>query len=100
MPQEKGSVRERNKSKLNSPGQYVVVFHNDDFTPMEFVTLILIEIFFKNYGEAERLMLKVHKEGKAEVGNYSLDIAQTKAASATNIARANGYPLRITVEKY
>ena len=97
MPRESSNIKERTRSGIREPGKYNVVFHNDDFTPMEFVTLILKHIFLKNDIEAETLMLKVHNEGKAIVGTYTYDIAMTKATHATNIARNNGFPLRISV---
>lgn len=97
MPDQYQNTKERTFTKIKEPGMYNVVFHNDDFTPMDFVTLILKHIFFKSALEAESLMLKVHNEGKAIVGSYTYDIAMTKATDATNIARKNGFPLRITV---
>ena len=97
MPNHSHNTKERTIIGIKEPGKYNVVFHNDDFTPMDFVTLILKHIFYKNDVEAENLMLKVHNEGKAIVGNYTFDIAMTKATDATNIARKNGFPLRITV---
>lgn len=97
MPIPSQNTKERTISKVKEPGKYNVVFHNDDFTPMDFVTLILKHIFFKNDTEAETLMLKVHHEGKAVVGTYTYDVAMTKAANATDISRKNGFPLRITV---
>ena len=99
MPQENSNIKERSRSELNSPGQYGVVFHNDDFTPMDFVISILVNIFFKEIKEATKLMLRVHHEGMAVVGVYSYDIAHSKVLTATNIARQQGFPLRITVEK-
>ena len=99
MPQEGQNIKERTTYKIKEPSKYSVVFHNDDFTPMDLVTLILQHIFFKNQIEAETLMLKVHNEGRAIVGTYTYDIAITKATEATNIARKNGFPLRITVNK-
>lgn len=97
MPNQSQNTKERIRSGIKEPGKYNVIFHNDDFTPMDLVTLILKHVFFKNEIEAESLMLKVHNEGKAIVGTYTYDIAMTKAASATQIARKNGFPLRITV---
>ena len=97
MPNPNQSTQDRTISRIKEPGEYNVVFHNDDFTPMDFVTLILKHIFFKNEMEAETLMLKVHNEGQAIVGTYTYDIALSKATEATNLARKNGFPLRITV---
>ena len=97
MPKESSNIKERSKSDIKEPAKYNVVFFNDDFTPMEFVTIILQHIFFKSEAEAESLMLKVHHEGKAIVGSYSYDIAVTKVTEATNLARKNGFPLSISV---
>lgn len=83
---------------LQEPRRYNVVFHNDDVTPMDFVVDVLRRIFHKDAQEAERLMMKVHTEGRAVVGSYSLDIAASKASKAIHIAKENNYPLNITVE--
>lgn len=97
MPQESSNIKERHRGDIKEPGKYSVIFHNDDFTPMDFVVLVLINFFFKNENEAETLMLQVHTEGYAVVGVYTYDIAVTKSTHVTNIARANGFPLRISV---
>ena len=99
MPQSNTNIKERIISGIKEPGKFNVIFHNDDFTPMDFVTLLLKIIFFKDENEAENLMLKVHTEGKAIIGTYSYDIAMTKAKDAINMARKNGFPLRISVSK-
>lgn len=98
MPQENSKLKDRSRTHLKEPQKYSVIFHNDDFTPMDFVIVILINIFFKDFNEAEQLMFKVHNEGHALVGTYSYDIALSKANTATNIARENGFPLRISVK--
>lgn len=97
MPQENSNIKERNRLRIKEPGKYNVTMHNDDFTPMDFVTLILKIIFFKEESDAQNLMLKIHYEGQAIVGTYNYDIAMTKSSEATNMARKNGFPLRITV---
>ena len=61
--------------------------------------MILKQVFFKSEEEAQALMLKVHHSDKAVVGIYSYDIAVSKVRKATNMAREQGYPLRLTVEK-
>ena len=71
---------------------------NDDFTTMEFVVTILVQVFFKSQAEAEALMLQVHHSDKAVVGIYSYDVATSKARKATKMAREAGFPLRLTVE--
>ncbi|MBQ9556367.1 MAG: ATP-dependent Clp protease adaptor ClpS [Muribaculaceae bacterium] len=83
---------------VDEPRRYKVIFHNDDFTTMEFVTDVLIQCFDKTTDEAVSLMMKVHREGLAIVGIYSYDVAMTKAAQATSRARSEGFPLRITCE--
>lgn len=99
MPYDESNIKEKSRDQIHSPRKYAVVFHNDDFTPMDFVIAILINIFFKDLNEATRLMLKVHHEGKAIVGTYSYDIALSKANIATGTARKQGYPLRISINK-
>lgn len=87
------------KYRLKEPPQYHVILHNDDFTTMDFVVMILMNIFHKTQAQAETLMLKVHHEGSAIAGTYSRDIAESKAAKATALARANGFPLVLTTEE-
>lgn len=98
MPQEKTGIKERTNYKIKEPRKYNVIFHNDDFTPMDFVVAVLTEVFYLDSMEAERKMLQIHHEGKSVVGSYSYDIAASKTVKATSLARGFGYPLRITVE--
>ena len=97
MAKEQPKLRERIKSRLREPQRFKVVIHNDDFTTMDFVVMILVTIFFKTTTEAEKLMLDVHTKGQAVVGIYSFDIATSKVAKATRLARDNGFPLRLTI---
>ena len=94
-----GETRERTRINLREPKHYRVIMHNDDFTSMEFVVEILIDIFHKDEAEAERLMLMVHEGGRAAVGAYPYDIAVTKVQAATARAKEEGYPFRMTVEE-
>jgi len=98
MPQEQSQIRERQKTNLREPRRYKVIIHNDDFTTMEFVVMILKEVFFLSEENAQALMLQVHHSDKAVVGIYTYDIALSKAQKATKMARENGFPLRLTVE--
>jgi ATP-dependent Clp protease adaptor protein ClpS len=98
MGKEQTSIRERLHTDLREPRRYKVTIYNDDFTTMEFVVKILVQVFFKSEAEAEALMLKVHHSDKAVVGIYSYDVATSKAKKATNMAREAGYPLRLTVD--
>ena len=92
-------VATRDKVRVEKPHQYKEVFHNDDFTTMEFVTEVLRRVFNKPVDEAVALMMKVHREGRAIVGIYSYDIAMTKASMAIAMARNEGFPLRVTCEQ-
>ena len=98
MPQEQSNVRERQKNNLKEPRRYKVIIHNDDFTTMEFVVEVLKTVFYLSNEKAEELMLQVHHANKAVVGIYTYDIAVSKTDKATNIAREQGFPLRLTVE--
>lgn len=99
MAKEQSQLREREKSNIREPQRYKVIIYNDDFTTMEFVVMILMQVFFKTEEDANTLMLQVHHSDKAVVGIYSYDIAVSKARKATNMAREKGYPLRLTVEE-
>jgi len=98
MPQEQSSVKERQRVDLKEPRRYKVTIYNDDFTTMEFVIKVLTQVFFKSAQEAEQLMLQVHHTDKAVVGIYTYDIAVSKVRRATQMARDEGYPLRLTYE--
>lgn len=91
-------VKTRERVLIEEPRQYKVIFHNDDFTTMEFVTEVLRLVFNKPADEAVTLMMRVHREGQATVGVYSYDVAMTKASMATSMARNEGFPLKITCE--
>lgn len=98
MPQEQSGVKERQRTRLREPQRYKVIFHNDDFTTMDFVVMVLAVVFHKTEADAERIMLDVHRQGRGVAGIYTYDIAVTKAHKATQMARAEGFPLRLTVE--
>jgi ATP-dependent Clp protease adaptor protein ClpS len=98
MAKEQSATRERQRVDLMEPRRYKVTIYNDDFTTMEFVVMILIQVFFKSQAEAETLMLQVHHSDKAVVGIYSYDVAVSKVRKATNMAREAGFPLRLTIE--
>lgn len=91
-------AKTRERVLIEEPRQYKVIFHNDDFTTMEFVTEVLRLVFNKPADEAVTLMMRVHREGQATVGVYSYDVAMTKASMATSMARNEGFPLKITCE--
>ena len=98
MAKEQSSVRERQRVDLDEPRRYKVTIYNDDFTTMEFVVKVLMQVFFKSQTEAEQLMLQVHHSDKAVVGIYTYDMAVSKVQKATSMAREEGFPLRLTYE--
>ncbi len=98
MAKQQGLTRERDKVFTNYPKHYKVIFHNDDFTTMDFVVKVLIEVFYKSQSEATTIMMAVHEQGQGVVGLYSYDMAVSMSNKATAMAREEGFPLRITYE--
>ena len=98
MAKEQSQIRERQRTNIREPRRFKVIIYNDDFTSMDFVVMILMEVFLKSEEEANALMLQVHHSDKAVVGIYTYDIATSKVRKATNMAREEGFPLRLTVE--
>ncbi len=95
----KESVKERTKSRIKEPRLYNVIMHNDDFTTMDFVVQVLIDIFHKDEVTAQAIMMGVHKKGHAVVGKYPYDIAATKVNAALSRAKSEGFPVRMTREE-
>jgi ATP-dependent Clp protease adaptor protein ClpS len=89
-------VQERPKTHV--PRRYRVIFHNDDYTTMEFVVDALVHFFHKTPAEATHIMLTVHKKGSAVAGVYTRDIAETKVEAVMKHARESGMPLLVTAE--
>ncbi len=94
-----GLVKEASKAKLKRPPMYKVILNNDDYTPMDFVVEVLIKFFAMDLERANHIMFKVHKEGKAVVGTYSAEIAETKVAQVNQYSRSNEHPLLCTMEQ-
>jgi len=88
----------KTKIKTAKPKMYRVIFLNDDFTPMEFVTEILQQIFSKSRAEATAIMLEVHNFGKSIVGTYTCEIAEQKVYETMENAKISGYPLSAITE--
>ncbi|MEO6403134.1 MAG: ATP-dependent Clp protease adapter ClpS [Vicinamibacteria bacterium] len=85
------------KEKKTPP--YRVLLMNDDYTPMEFVVEVLMGIFGKGEQDAVQIMLKVHVEGSGLAGVYPFEIAETKVEEVLAFARAEGHPLKATMEE-
>ena len=86
------------KAKIAPPPMYRVLLNNDDYTPMDFVILVLKKFFKMDSEQATQLMLTVHYKGKAVCGVYTAEIAETKVMQVNEFARSNQHPLKCTME--
>ena len=84
---------------LDEPKKYKVILHNDHYTSMDFVIHVLMNIFRKNAIEAQEIMLQIHEKGKGICGVYTHEIAQTKVAQVSKLAKQNSFPLLATIEE-
>ena len=91
-------VAERQLQRTQPPQMYQVVMLNDDYTPMEFVVVIIQEFFNKDRETATQIMLKIHLDGKGVCGVYSKDVAATKVHQVQEAARQAGHPLQCLSE--
>ena len=89
----------RTQPKTKKPSLYKVLLLNDDYTPMEFVIVVLERFFNKGRDEATRIMLHVHQKGVGVCGVYTFEIAETKVTQVMDFARKHQHPLQCTMEK-
>ena len=87
------------KPKTKKPSMYNVLLLNDDYTPMEFVVLVLESVFNKKEGEATQIMLHVHKNGIGICGTFTYEVAETKCKNVMDLAKKHEHPLQCTMEK-
>jgi ATP-dependent Clp protease adaptor protein ClpS len=99
MTQVEHTTLEQTKNLIDEPGFYKVIFVNDDVTPMEFVIDVLQKIFKHDQDSAGVITMNVHTDGSAVVGVYSFEIAEQKGVETTVLARNNGFPLVVKIEK-
>jgi ATP-dependent Clp protease adaptor protein ClpS len=92
------AVAERQAAKVKPPQLYQVVMLNDDYTPMEFVVMVLQQYFGRDMDTATLIMLKIHHEGRGVCGVYSKDVAATKVELVLSAARRDGHPLQCIME--
>ena len=92
-------VVERQTAKTEPPRLYQVVLLNDDYTPMEFVVMILQEYFSHDLETATQIMLKIHHEGRGVCGVYPRDVAATKVDQVVDFARQHQHPLQCVMEE-
>ncbi len=89
---------ERRPQKTKPPQMFQVVLLNDDYTPMEFVVMVIQEFFNKDRETATQIMLKIHLDGKGVCGVFSKDVAATKVDQVSEAARKHGHPLQCVSE--
>jgi ATP-dependent Clp protease adaptor protein ClpS len=85
--------------ELQEPQMFKVLLHNDDYTSMDFVVEVLMDIFHKDHLQAEQIMLQIHEKGKAVCGVYTYEIAQMKVEQVRQLAKKNEFPLLATMEE-
>ncbi len=94
-----GTVLEAKKAKVKSPPMFKVFLLNDDYTPMDFVVLVLQKFFLLSREKATQVMLKVHREGTGVCGLYPRDVAATKVEQVTAFSHQYQHPLRCVMEE-
>jgi len=88
----------KNKKEVQKPKKFKVVFHNDDYTPMDFVAILLASEFHMSAEKAIEITMLIHETGRGVAGVYSKEIAETKSTICNTIAQTAGYPLLSTIE--
>ena len=97
---DKVDVTVKEKDRVAYPSMYVVIFLNDDYTPMDFVIHILMSLFGHDELTAQNVTHRIHDNGQGVAGSYFLEIAEQKASEATLMSRQNEFPLQIKVVKH
>ena len=97
--QQQGETQAVTRTRVERPPLYRVLLHNDDYTPMDFVVAVLRDIFRLEEAEAVRIMLHVHKRGIGVAGVYPHQVAETKVHKVHETAKAEGHPLKCTMEE-
>lgn len=98
-PGGEGDLATEVRKKVSRPDKYKVLLYNDDFTPMEFVVMILEQVFGKGPAAATQIMLQIHRSGLGVAGVFLLEVAETKVAAVHKEAENRGFPLRAGLEK-
>lgn len=86
------------RQQTKKPPMYKVLFHNDDYTTMEFVVSVLMTIFHHSEASSFKIMMHIHTNGIGVAGVYTKEVAETKVAQTISSARKNEYPLEVTIE--
>jgi len=98
-PRREGGLATQTRKRVARPDRFKVLLYNDDYTPMEFVVMLLEQVFEKSPSAATQLMMQIHRGGQGVAGVYVLQIAETKAGTVHKLAEQYGYPLRAGIEK-
>jgi ATP-dependent Clp protease adaptor protein ClpS len=98
-PTREGGLATEVRKKVSRPERYKVILYNDDFTPMEFVVMVLQRVFGKSPAAATQIMLQIHRAGLGIAGVFVLEVAETKVTAVHKLAEERGHPLRAGVEK-
>ena len=99
MPQQTNTKpRTKPKLKVERPKLWKVILLNDDYTPREFVVMVLKAVFRMNEDQAYNVMMTAHQRGACVIAVFTRDVAETKAKEATDLGNANGFPLFFTTE--
>jgi ATP-dependent Clp protease adaptor protein ClpS len=86
------------RPRIRRPRRYQVLLHNDDYTTMDFVVMVLVTVFHRSESEAVRTMMQVHQQGAGVAGVYAYEVAEAKVAKVSRLARQSQFPLRCTME--
>ena len=98
IERESGLAVQEARPKAKTPPQYTVIMLNDDYTPMEFVVMVLQEYFNRDIESATQIMLRIHHDGRGVCGVFSKDVAATKVELVLAAARRGGHPLQCIME--
>jgi ATP-dependent Clp protease adaptor protein ClpS len=97
--QHDGSLVEAEKVRLKPPPMFKVMLLNDDYTPMDFVVVVLQTVFAMSREQATQVMLKVHRDGMGVCGIYTREVATTKVEQVIELAKSHQHPLQCTMEE-
>ena len=98
-PPDHGLLVEESQPKVKQPPLYNVVLLNDDYTPMDFVVVVLQTVFAMSREQATQVMLKVHRDGMGVCGIYTREVAATKVEQVIELAKSHQHPLQCTMEE-
>ena len=99
MASEQTKTGTRSQTRVQYPSKYNVIFHNDDFTPMEFVVSLLVEVFDRTLEQAKAITIQIHETGQGVAGTYYHEIAEQKQQETVVLSRHNGHPLKVTLKE-